>query len=305
MKYQMFLFVVSLIVSVSCSGDSAAIQLVNEVPTETSIGSGYFEYSGYAPFGKKQMRIYYYIPKSVAVDTQIVFGFHGNGRDARNLRNELIAKADQHSFVVIVPEFSYENFPGGDAYNLGNVFVDGDNPSLSTLNPETEWSFSVVEPLFDFITQRMSNATSKYHIIGHSAGGQFAHRFLLFKPNARYDKVVASAPGWYTCPDLSVPFPYGFERSPLENLALESLFQKNLLIQVGSMDTNTGGSLRHNSFADAQGLTRLDRAQYFFNKASEMAAASNLDFKWELYIIEGANHDFTEVSQHAADLIFN
>ena len=66
----------------------------------------------------------------------------------------------------------------------------------------------------------------KYHVFGHSAGGQFAHRFLMFKPNSRLDKMVASGSGWYTVPNLDFNFPYGFKKSPLESLFLNNLFEK-------------------------------------------------------------------------------
>ena len=67
----------------------------------------------------------------------------------------------------------------------------------------------------DFIKQNLNNTTPKYQIFGHSAGGQFVHRYVMYKPNARYDKIIASASGWYTETDLNISFPYGFMESPL------------------------------------------------------------------------------------------
>ena len=37
-------------------------------------------------------------------------------------------------------------------------------------------------------------------LFGHSAGSQVAHRFLLFKPTNKTNKVILSAAGWYTVP---------------------------------------------------------------------------------------------------------
>ena len=218
----------------------------------------------------------------------------------------MISKANQYGFIVITPEFSSTNFPGGDSYNLGNVFIDGDNPSPPTLNPEGDWTFSVIEPLFDFIKQSINNTTLKYQIFGHSAGGQFAHRFVMYKPNARYDKVVASASGWYTETDLNISFPYGFMESPLESISLDGLFEKKLIIQIGDLDNDPNAAgLRHNQYADTQGLNRLERAQHFFNTASDLANTNNFQFHWELYINGGANHNFEIACEKGADLIFN
>ena len=303
-SWLLFLFVCLLFSS--CSDNSETLLNNPELLNETTRGSGYFDYSDYTPFNGKVLKIYYHIPSNVNSNTEILFIFHGNSRNAKDYRDAMIAKANQYNFIIITPEFSNANFPGGDAYNLGNVFVDGDNPSPSTLNPEAEWTFSVIEPLFDYITQNLNNNSLVYQVFGHSAGGQVAHRFLMYKPNARYDKVVASASGWYTVTELEVSFPYGFTESPLESINLENLLQKSLTIQVGNLDNDPNASaLRHNEFADAQGLNRLERAQYFYSKASVLAESNNLEFQWELHINEGADHNFEIASQNAADLIFN
>ncbi|MDB9720882.1 hypothetical protein OAA67_03295 [Winogradskyella sp.] len=290
----------------SCSDDSTSVSNADLLFTETTTGSGFFEYSDYTSFNGKVLRVYYHIPSNTNSNTEILFVFHGNGRNAKDYRDAMILKANQYNFIVIAPEFSVANFLGGDAYNLGNVFIDGDNPSSSTLNPEAEWTFSVIEPLFDFVKLNLNNTVSNYHVFGHSAGGQFAHRFLMYKPTARYQKVVASASGWYTASDLEVVFPYGFVQSPLEIVSLSNLFSKQLIIQIGSLDNNPSASgLRHNQFADAQGLHRLERANYFYNKANTLAISNNLDLQWQLHINDGADHNYEIASQNAADLIFN
>ncbi|MEX0596306.1 MAG: hypothetical protein WD512_07380, partial [Candidatus Paceibacterota bacterium] len=211
-----------------------------------------------------------------------------------------------YNFILIAPEFSEEYYPTGDQYNLGNVFIDGDNPSTATLNPENVWTFSIIEPLFDFVKQTMQNTSTNYHIIGHSAGGQFAHRLVLFKPNTRFQTVVASASGWYTVPDVSVDFPYGFKKSPLINQSITQIFTKKLHIQIGSADNNPNSpGLRHNEQADAQGLNRLTRAYYFFNFANDHAIENNYNFQWQITTAQELNHDFIPAVNYAADLIFN
>ncbi len=150
------------------------------------------------------------------------------------------------------------------------------------------------------------NESAKYHIFGHSAGGQFAHRFIMFKPNAHFDKVITSGSGWYTVTNLSIAFPYGFNNSPLSELSLAHLFQQALIIQVGELDNDPNAlGLRHNSFADAQGLNRLDRADHFFNVASQLAAINNLEFNWELHINDTTGHDFEQATQNIGNLLFN
>lgn len=298
-----FLIISTFYALMSCSDSSEATANDPIIPNELVSGSGFFEFSD---FQSLTIKTYYHLPVNVTNETPIVFVFHGAGRNAKDYRDAMIAKANQFSFVVIAPEYDITNFPGGDGYNLGNVFLDGDNPTINTLNPEEEWAFSTIEPLFDFIKQSLNNSTSKYHVFGHSAGGQFAHRFIMFKPNARFDKVVTSGSGWYTVPDLDINFPYGFKKSPLEERSLEDLFERKLIIQVGALDNdpNTPG-LRHNEFADAQGLNRLERANYFFKTSQHLAKLSNLEFNWKLFINSKAGHDFKIALENASDIIFN
>lgn len=275
---------------------------INKIGTE----SGSFDYSDYAPFGSKVMKVYYYVPASSNDSTPILFVFHGVDRNAKDYRDAMISKAQFHKFIVIAPEFSDANFPTGDKYNLGNVFVDGDNPSSGTLNVESTWTFSVIEPLFDFVKEDLGNTSANYHIFGHSAGGQFAHRFIMFKPNARYDKVVASASGWYTVTDVTTNFPYGFKESPLVNSNFLNLFSKKLIIQVGSLDNDPNASgLRRNTQSDVQGTNRFDRANYFYNAGNQLATNTNIPFNWSLYINLGKDHNYVQASLSAADLIFN
>ena len=299
-----FFFYFSIIHSLnSCSDNSQVTTNEPITPDEFTTGSGFFEFLG---FQSLTIKTYYHIPISVTNNTPIVFVFHGAGRNAKDYRDAMIAKANQFNFIVIIPEFSIVNFPGGDGYNLGNVFIDGDNPSPSTLNPEDEWTFSVIEPLFDYIKQSLNNSTLKYHIFGHSAGGQFAHRFMMFKPSARFDKVVSSGSGWYTVPNLDINFPYGFKNSPLEGISIENLFEKTLTIQIGELDNDPNSAgLRHNQFADVQGLNRLERANHFFETALQLSQENNFELNWNLYINEGTAHDYLSASESAANLIFN
>lgn len=290
----------------SCEDYSTSSTVDAEEFNQDSRGIGFFDYNGYSPFADKTIRVYYYIPENVDNTTDILFIFHGNGRNAKEYRNAMISKAEAYNFIIITPKFSSEYFPGGDMYNLGNVFADGDNPSESTLNPEEQWTFSVIEPIFDHVKDKLNNTTASYHVFGHSAGGQVAHRFLFFKPHARINKMVASASGWYTVTDTSISFPYGFDNCPLEQSVLPELFQKELTIIVGDLDNDPNApALRRNAFADAQGTNRLDRAIHFYNTAENLAEENNAMFNWDLRILENVDHDFLKTSLTAADIIFN
>lgn len=300
------LFVLLTILFISCNSDDDSNDS-NSNPTENiNVGPGTTSFNYSTSNGSKSLNVFYYVPENTTQTAPLVFVLHGAGRNAEDYRNSMITKANEYGFIAIAPEFSQTNYPGGDGYNLGNVFEDGDNPSPDTLNQEMDWAFSIIEPLFDYMKNEINNTNNSYYMYGHSAGGQFVHRFLMFKPNARVYRAVASASGWYTFPDSSITFPYGFNESLLQSSSLDNLFSKNLIIQVGENDNDPNSpGLRHNQFADAQGLNRLERAVNFFEFSQNLAQEQTISFNWELYINNDADHDYITASQSAADLLFN
>jgi hypothetical protein len=274
-------------------------------PASAWQGSGVVVYTDYEPFASKQMRVFYYVPSQVAATTPIVFVMHGAERNALEYRNAIINKAEQKGFIAVVPEFSEINFPDVNGYQIGNIYLNGDAPSAETLRPETEWALSVIEPLFSYVKVQTQNSNSSYHMIGHSGGAQFAHRFLLCKRQLRLQKLVISAAGWYTATDAAVNFPYGQKNSILEGVDLAPVFAQKVFVQVGTADNSTNTtSIRRDAQAEAQGASRLARAQYFFQKANNRAAALAVPFQWELHLIAGLGHDFNQSLPHSADLLF-
>jgi pimeloyl-ACP methyl ester carboxylesterase len=305
MRILVSLFLISSLLW-GCESDSIPATQEPAVLNPGTLGSGFFEFGATTPTGPVIIKVYYHVPTSVTINTPILFIFHGAGRNARDYRDAMISKSEEHGFIAITPEFSMNNFPSGDQYNLGNVFLDGDNPSPATLHPESEWTFSIIEPLFEDIKSRLNTTNDDYYVFGHSAGGQFAHRLAAFKPQSRFNKMVASASGWYTVPDNSISFPYGIDNSPLASSSLTPLLAQDLIILIGDQDNNpNAASLRHNTIVDQQGLNRYDRAQHFFNRGLQLSNDLNTSFNWQLEINPGANHDYIVASQYAADLLFD
>tara|TARA_Y100000991_G_scaffold22615_1_gene14510 strand:- start:1421 stop:2338 length:918 start_codon:yes stop_codon:yes gene_type:complete len=290
------------IISCSPAGSSFAPSPIPVIPAEISTGSGTFIFS----FNNFDVEVFYHVPVAYTASSKVVFALHGGSRDAEGVRNNMIQKSIEYNFVLIAPKFSSQNFSLGDGYNLGNVYEDGDNPSNSTLNDEVEWSFSIIEPLFDSVVSSLSLIEEKYNLFGFSAGAQFVHRFIQFKPNARFNKVVAGAAGWYTVPENNIPFPYGLNNSILSNSNLSNLLSKDLYIQVGALDNDPNSAgLRHNEYADAQGLNRVTRAVHFFESGQNIAETNNYNLNWSLHIIQGAGHNLIPNADNACELMFN
>ncbi len=274
-------------------------------PDSLQAGSSWFTYN-YSSLPNKPIRVFYHIPPGDTRNMPVVMVFHGDERNAEDYRDIWVDAANQHGFMVFAPEFTEQYFPGGNYYILGNVFTDGNNPTSAIQNPEAQWTFSAIEPLFDEIKQKTGNTSATYEMYGHSGGGQFVHRFVLLKPQARYNHAIAANSGWYTVPDTSVNFPYGLGNSPAENTPPASYFSRKLTVQVGALDNNgSDPSIRHNQFADAQGMNRLERANYFYQQSQAKAAAASSAFNWQLQVVPNAGHDPVITSQYAVNLLFN
>jgi len=298
-----FLITVFLILLGSCDNHDEVIP--DEPTIQINLGTGFFRYNYQTSNTSIPIDIYYHIPEADLTSMPITFIFHGNSRNAVEYRNAWIEKANNKEFIVIAPKFSASDFPGGDGYILGNVFEDGDNPSANSLNPEADWAFSVIEPLFDEVKSQLGNTSSTYNIFGFSAGAQFAHRFMLFKPEARANKIVASAAGWYTVPDTSITFPYGIDESPIEEVDPLSYFSKDFTLQIGTLDKDSNApSLRRNAVVDQQGTNRYDRAYHMFNTSKAITEKLSVNFNWSIVETQGNDHDLEGSISQASDLLY-
>ena len=256
-----------------------------------SNSTGSFTYIPSGPLSDQPVEVYYHIPSGDITTMPFVFSFHGSGRDGDTHRDFWIDMANDNGFIVIAPEFSSDNYPGlGDNYLMGNVFDDGDNPTPGSRNPENEWTFSVIEPLFDAILNDISSTQTSYKAWGHSGGSQFLHRFLFFKPDSRLEVAVCSNAGWYTVPEAGVSFPYGIDNSELPGSNIIHAFATKLIVHLGESDTNQNSSgLRHNTVVDnQQGLNRFVRGNYFFNTSQAEAEDIDVAFNWEIDTVPNA-----------------
>lgn len=302
---QLFSILVTLSLVLSACDKNEDFNEKNQAAPASLKGSGNFVFDDYAPLSNKPLRVFYHVPDGVNQFGPILMVFHGGNRDAEESRDELIDQSDREGIIVIVPEFSTTYFPGGDAYNLGSVFDDGDNPSSASLNPESEWTFSYVEPLFDKVKALTLNNNERYLAFGFSAGAQFLHRFLLFKPDARVERSVAAAAGWYTMPDTQIDFPYGVQEAPIDQLDLNTFFARELVVLVGENDDDPNApSLRRNTQADQQGDNRFDRGAYFVDQSRMIANASSLPFDWRFQNLPGVGHNFQALANYAIPNIF-
>lgn len=241
-----------------------------------------------------------YVPKDSTADSPIVIVMHGNSRDAKRYFRDWKTIADEHGLVVVVPEFTKKRFSGSARYNLGHVF----HPDIGVQRPENAWTFSVIEPLFDEAVSRVNGSQTHYSIYGHSAGAQFVHRFLYYKPDARVTTFIAANAGWYTLPVSKFDYPYGLNESEIHVDALPGIFSRKLIILLGSEDADSNAaSLRHTAEAEQQGPHRLARGRTMYRVAKDRAQELGLEFNWELFTVDDADHNNAKMAPAAAAFI--
>ena len=299
-----FMFKISiffLFITISCEKDNASAIQTNQLNS----GSSQFVFT-YSGLPQKPINVFYNIPSGNRTNMPIVMLFHGDERNANEYRDIWINASNQYGFMVFAPEFNSTDFPGGSSYIIGNVYQDGNYPTIQTLNNESVWTFSIVEPLFDYIKTNSGSNALTYNMFGHSGGGQFVHRFVLIKPDARYYKAVAANSGWYTVPDGVANFPYGVLNCPIAAINPNNYFSRKLYITVGELDNNgSDPTLRHNNASDLQGLNRLERANYFFSKSQIYANTIQSTFNWQFNTVANSGHNATLMSNNAVSIFFN
>jgi poly(3-hydroxybutyrate) depolymerase len=260
-------------------------------------GSGSFAFPFLAAGKAREIVVWYHRPAAAQADAPVVFVMHGTGRTARNYRKYWIAFAEAQRFVLLVPEFSREQFPRD--YNLERMTL----PDGSRL-PQSQWPYAAIEHIFDAVREANGLHARTYDIYGHSAGGQFVHRLVLLMPEARFRVAVAANSGWYTMPDPGIAYPYGLSGTDVGRAQLAQALQRKLVVLLGDQDIDPNHpQLRRTPEAAAQGEHRHQRGRAFFAQAQRSARELRVDLAWELHVAPGVAHSNARMAPHAAPFV--
>lgn len=250
-------------------------------------------------FGNAPIDVYYYIPPGdpAKMDFQVIL--HGMDRNAYEYLIPWASKAREYGIVTVAPEFKEEYF-NSEQYNEGNLIGNS-----GSLNPPDKTTFWLIDRIFEFVLEELKLTQTSYNIYGHSAGGQFVHRFMMFHGSPYVKKAVAANPGWYTSPDAAINYPYGVRPYITDiNSFRANYYAKELIILLGTADTLRTSSLRTTPEADAQGLNRFERGNNFFTANQQWAVAGGHQFRWQCHHVPDVGHNHTLMSPAAADHLY-
>ncbi|MEZ5345705.1 MAG: hypothetical protein R2681_09145 [Pyrinomonadaceae bacterium] len=245
------------------------------------------------------VRAYIYVPKSLSAKTRFIMVMHGLSRNADDYIASWEKWAGKNDYIAVAPLFDAKNWKGAAKYNNGNI-ITSDGLKVR----QKKWSFQLVDDLHSLVSKGFGLDNDYYDLFGHSAGGQFVHRFMLFLPKAKVRVALAANPGWYTLPDLEQEFPYGLKHEKLSftNADLLNWTKRNVMILRGTDDILRTDNLQKTPEADAQGQNRFERAAFMYDKIKTLDPGTN----WRLIEAPKVGHDQTRMAiaaQYVLDML--
>lgn len=270
----------------------------NEADSQSPIGD-IFSYP-FSDWAGPDIKVWAYLPTDTDLRTApILMLMHGNGRNSASYLRAWKSHAQEAGVIVLAPNFNDEDFSGSRQYNLGHVF-----DRKGQQRDEADWTFSAIEPVFDQMVGWIGSEQTHYTLYGHSAGSQFVHRFLYFKPEARIKRVLAANAGWYTMPTFDETFPYGLKGSGVTQDALKQVFETDVIILLGDQDIDAQHrSLRRTPEAMAQGPHRFSRGQSFFEQAQKQATDLDATLNWQLVVVPDVAHSNGGIAKTAINYV--
>jgi pimeloyl-ACP methyl ester carboxylesterase len=240
-----------------------------------------------------------YIPSRPVAPPQMLVLVHGSlgpGETVLNgdLINRWIPFAEEMGLILITPAFDQENYggEGGPAGGYRGLFgrkVRADEFLNSIIN-----QYQLLSDKFD----------GRFYLYGHSAGGQFAGRYMVMHPDRILGGVISAAGSFaYPNPDWA----WGNGMGPLKRAMRWPGADKDTLVDikpdpvgwvkagglpisivVGAIDLDLTADYSKKS--DQKGDNHVERAQSWFEDMKELCKKHKQAFHMQLVIVPKAGH---------------
>jgi len=229
-----------------------------------------------------EQEYFVYVPAQGGRDAPLFVAVHGISRNALEHATLLSRYADEYGVVLLAPHFTEER--NDDYQRLGRAGRSARRADV------------VLDDLVAEVASMTGAAADKIYLFGFSGGAQFAHRYAMAHPE-RVARAVVAAPGWYTFPDETVPYPYGIGASAdFQDVRFDPdrFLRVPMAVVVGERDV-TNQSLRRNPEVDRQqGVTRLERAKNWVAAMRAAAVARGLEPLVSFESVPDMPHSFAQ-----------
>ena len=187
----------------------------NKTEININEGTGYFNFYGGVGHEDDSIKIFYNKPKNFTKNSKILLVIPGAGRNADDYRDSWLEASEKHSVLVLSPSYPSKSYNYG-GYHLGGIVKDLDeskgvsfrkgtnivdlleDEAVFNINSKVnQWIYHDFDRLFNLVTKEVGSSQKTYDVFGHSAGGQVLHRFALFAPNSKANRILASNSGSY------------------------------------------------------------------------------------------------------------
>ncbi len=248
----------------------------------------------------RAISVHYSVPPDAGPLSPILMVVPGAQRNAGEYRDAWHGLALANTFIVLAVEARECDFPTELDYNAGGVVTP-----TGVAVPQELWIYSAMEPLFDDFKARFGSQRQRYSLYGHSAGGQFVHTFLLFKPDARVSRAVAANPAFFMMPRSKDEYPFGVHGAPVTPAAIKRWLASPLVVVLGDRDVGPRTRpLSNGPQAHAQGPHVLARGLRFYHEALVTASEMGVPLAWKLEILHDVGHSNVHVASHAVKHLF-
>ncbi len=300
----------------------AAPLILNDVQLNT--GSGVFELEGGPGREGKSIQVFYHKPESFSKDSKILLVIPGAGRNGDSYRDAWIEESEKYSVLILSPMYAEEDYAFEDYHlcglirdvnlrevveyeeNSNRVKLDETQLQFQVNTEAQDWIFGDFDRIFDRVVAATQSTQTEYDVFGHSAGGQILHRFTIFYPQSKANRILAGNSGFYTLPTAEAKLPFGTQGIDLPKSQLELAFGKKLVLFLGELDNENeqGGTLLRSTSADQQGLHRLARGVYFYETAKNIAQELGVSYEWKIEVVPQIGHDHRKMGDAAAKFLY-
>ena len=200
--------------------------------------------------------------------------------------------------LIVCLELTERKYPGAEWYQEGGI-MDADGH----IREKEERTFSAADRIVAEVKNR-TQAAGEIILFGHSAGGQFVHRWALLGGKKNVDVIAVANSGWFTMPDRDIDYPYGIKNVGITDEELGEAFAEPVILFMGEKDVERKPPFRDTPEADAQGMNRMERCTKYFHQCRAKAEELQVPFLWKLETVEGVAHQGVKMAEGAAAYIF-